>query len=455
MSGVSTIQIPANATNLLIDTRPAVSKLLQLPSVIANPGRVLMIKDFYGTAGNNSFTISTTGTDYIEDVIRSYTFSNSFGSVNLLSDGATSWRFIGSYDGTATSTMNVVNKGVMASTIPTSAFVVQLDVTSTIKTVTLPVVSTNPGRMLIIKDSYGKSGASTIVLSTVGSDRFEMSSCSTFILSQAYGSWTLLNDAVNTWYLSEFYRNTLTIASGPITLGGGFSLMSLTSQMVAWFDGADATTVTGTTSVTQWSDKSGKGRHATQTNAGYYPSYANSNMAFLNSATMLYLNNMPANTAGQSFIFVGKPLSTAYSWRTLLRGANADHNLIIYAGGTQIGRYANNNNGFIQFDSYVTDGTGNQTILFYVAIDSSDIYSGSLNGDSNLNTASGALANDNFYCFGNYQGGGQQFGYVSEMVMFSNNLTLSVRQQVEGYLAWKWGIQTNLPSYHPYKNAAP
>ena len=70
----------------------------------------------------------------------------------------------------------------------------------------------------------------------------------------------------------------------------------------------------------------------------------------------------------------------------------------------------NNNNGFVQFDSYVIDGTGNQTILFYVAIDSSDIYSGSLNGDSNLNVASGALANDNFYCFGNYQGGGQQFG---------------------------------------------
>ena len=454
MSGVSTIQIPQGSTSVLVDTRPPVSKLLQLPSVIANPGRILMIKDFYGTAGNSSFTISTTGTDYIEDVIQSYTFSNSFGSMNLLSDGATSWRFIGSYDGTASSTMNVINKGVMASTIPTSAFVVQLDVTSTIKTVTLPVVSTNPGRMLIIKDSYGKSGASTIVLSTVGTDRFEMSSCSTFVLSYPYGSWTLLNDAVSTWYLSEFYQNTLTISSGPVPTSG-FSLISLTSQMVAWFDGADATTVTGTTSVTQWSDKSGKGRHATQTNAGYYPSYASSNMAFLNNASMLYLNNMPANTAGQSFIFVGRPLSTAYSWRTLLRGVNADHNLIILANSTQIGRYANNNNGFIQFDSYVIDGTGNQTILFYVAIDSSDIYSGSLNGDSNLNVASGALANDNFYCFGNYQGGGQQFGYVSEMVMFSNNLTLSVRQQIEGYLAWKWGIQSNLPSYHPYKSAAP
>ena len=29
------------------------------------------------------------------------------------------------------------------------------------------------------------------------------------------------------------------------------------------------------------------------------------------------------------------------------------------------------------------------------------------------------------------------------------------RQQLEGYLAWKWGLEANLPVDHPYKNAAP
>ena len=28
-------------------------------------------------------------------------------------------------------------------------------------------------------------------------------------------------------------------------------------------------------------------------------------------------------------------------------------------------------------------------------------------------------------------------------------------QIIEGYLAWKWGIQTSLPSNHPHRNAAP
>jgi len=28
-------------------------------------------------------------------------------------------------------------------------------------------------------------------------------------------------------------------------------------------------------------------------------------------------------------------------------------------------------------------------------------------------------------------------------------------EKAEGYLAWKWGLEGNLPSDHPYKNSAP
>ena len=28
-------------------------------------------------------------------------------------------------------------------------------------------------------------------------------------------------------------------------------------------------------------------------------------------------------------------------------------------------------------------------------------------------------------------------------------------EKAEGYIAWKWGLQGNLPVSHPYKNAAP
>lgn len=45
--------------------------------------------------------------------------------------------------------------------------------------------------------------------------------------------------------------------------------------------------------------------------------------------------------------------------------------------------------------------------------------------------------------------------YLHEFLCFSEYFTESQRFVVEGYLAWKWGIQSQLPMEHPYKNARP
>jgi hypothetical protein len=41
-------------------------------------------------------------------------------------------------------------------------------------------------------------------------------------------------------------------------------------------------------------------------------------------------------------------------------------------------------------------------------------------------------------------------GNICEVLAYSNALSTGDRQTVEGYLAWKWGIQSNLPATHPY-----
>ena len=46
-------------------------------------------------------------------------------------------------------------------------------------------------------------------------------------------------------------------------------------------------------------------------------------------------------------------------------------------------------------------------------------------------------------------------GNVAEVLTYSRALTIYERQTVEGYLAWKWGLSSNLPSNHPYKTRAP
>jgi hypothetical protein len=46
-------------------------------------------------------------------------------------------------------------------------------------------------------------------------------------------------------------------------------------------------------------------------------------------------------------------------------------------------------------------------------------------------------------------------GNISEIIFTKPSIDGFVRQQTEGYLAWKWGLQANLPASHPFKNAPP
>jgi hypothetical protein len=46
-------------------------------------------------------------------------------------------------------------------------------------------------------------------------------------------------------------------------------------------------------------------------------------------------------------------------------------------------------------------------------------------------------------------------GNISEVILYNTALNTTQRQTVEGYLAWKWGLQASLPAGHPFKTAAP
>jgi hypothetical protein len=46
-------------------------------------------------------------------------------------------------------------------------------------------------------------------------------------------------------------------------------------------------------------------------------------------------------------------------------------------------------------------------------------------------------------------------GQIAEIIIVDGDLTDAERNRVEGYLAWKWGQQANLPVSHPHADAAP
>lgn len=94
----STAIILPSATVVAVDTR-TLPKVVYLPTVSTNQGRFLIFKDFYGTATRSTITISTTGTDYIEDINWTATMRSSFATMAMLSDGQRSWRITGFYNG--------------------------------------------------------------------------------------------------------------------------------------------------------------------------------------------------------------------------------------------------------------------------------------------------------------------------------------------------------------------
>ena len=44
---------------------------------------------------------------------------------------------------------------------------------------------------------------------------------------------------------------------------------------------------------------------------------------------------------------------------------------------------------------------------------------------------------------------------IAEVIAVRGDISTEDRQRIEGYLAWQWGLQANLPSGHPFKTAAP
>ena len=116
----------------------------------------------------------------------------------------------------------------MASILSSTATLIPVNVSSFSKIFVLPQVSTSAGRVLILKDMYGASFYSTITLSSTALNWFESTNISTLILRQNFGAWTLTNDGVNKWLLTDYYSGN----SLPSTTSNFFSSYSQSGNPV-------------------------------------------------------------------------------------------------------------------------------------------------------------------------------------------------------------------------------
>ena len=236
-----------------------------------------------------------------------------------------------------------------------------------------------------------------------------------------------------------------------------FNNPSVISGCQLWLDAADATTITGTSSVTQWRDKSGNTRHM-GVGSGT-TSYSSSAIQLTNSymfvTSAVNLTNVTvfiiAKTTGphNQTVFIGRP------------NTNVDYNSLdgfgFYMDSTSgirfYGQFPSGNSQFSVNTStprlFSFKSTGTSVSGWYEGVSQS----GATLSSTRTSTAQG------FAIGAHWQGGsyGNIIANASlyEIIVYNSDVTDNQRQQIEGYLAWKWGLQGNLPSDHPYKTAAP
>jgi sugar lactone lactonase YvrE len=232
-----------------------------------------------------------------------------------------------------------------------------------------------------------------------------------------------------------------------------------------WFDAADMTTITGSSPVTAWRDKSGNRWNAT-TLIGTAPTTTTVNglnaVSFPASSTLTVSNVLFSLVQSRAIFVVYRVPTSApnyISWfSTQASGINnqgGHNNLVIPTGGG--GPYLQSFavGGAVQgmgADPAVnTIGTTALAAMIHSSVSTaSNVVT--LNGTSytlTTNTlASGYGSGTVTYYIGNAY---PQAYILCEYILYQREFTVVERQQVEAYLAWKWGITSSLPATHPYK----
>jgi hypothetical protein len=240
-----------------------------------------------------------------------------------------------------------------------------------------------------------------------------------------------------------------------------------------WLDGADATTVTGTSPVTAWRDKSQNvssttsvvGSPALTTNAinGLPAILLNGSSSFtgpstgsLNTLTVCIVGTQSNTCAiNGGLVCLGRP--TYDDWNDV--GSLAIAEFTPVGSGLML----STRNG-VNSQTTNTGGTGSANgstatpFIYIIVFDgtyTNTYLKGTIQSTANLTTMNGTFAYTN-YVIGSRAGSTAATywtGYIGEVIIYNAALTTNQRQSIEGYLAWKWGI--TLVNTHPYYSSAP
>jgi hypothetical protein len=253
-----------------------------------------------------------------------------------------------------------------------------------------------------------------------------------------------------------------------------------------WFDAADAATKTITSGrVSQWDDKSSFARHVSQSNATNRPV---DNTVTLNSLPVMsfdssdHLNRTKAaglaglvQNTGQVSVFAVRRFNNLANGTcvvlTVGTGDASSGRISQYSvtsvddheryGGIRVdgGGFVNETAGLLSVSTWqVTAGLYNAKAALLTAHRNGSVAIAGFtwgtaglfsntepDGPGDIGLAVGAWTDPSSGTFE---------GDIAELIV-THYADTATRQRIEGYLAWKWGLQGSLPGGHPYESAAP
>ena len=233
--------------------------------------------------------------------------------------------------------------------------------------------------------------------------------------------------------------------------------------LTMWLDASDTSSITlSGTNVTQWKDKSVNGFNATQATSGNQPTYNSGTRSLsFNGTSSAMISSLTIPFQTHSIFIVFNPTTTSTNTNVLVFETTDGSSYINTP-------YYNSSNtpptaAYINSLSTLKYNT-NPTLVYNNTIGATSmvevvVASGSqavyLNGNAQTTTSSAITSGTTptltigaWNSASGYTGFFQ--GTVNEIIIYNTTLTTQQRQQVEGYLAWKWNLQTNLPPAHPY-----
>jgi hypothetical protein len=226
---------------------------------------------------------------------------------------------------------------------------------------------------------------------------------------------------------------------------------------VCWLDAADASTIVlSGSSVTQWTDKSGYAYHATPQLSGtsVAPTYANNGVvfagtsvlntplpnSFLTQMTYFIVGDCPS---GSQLFIAGKSPNNSTNRVWFISVTSGSLQRTEGYGGTIVntGAAITPNVRFLYNGTLVSAGTSSMFLNGTLT----NTKTGTLTYNGIGTTAIGGYIDDS-----NPNGAARMTGRINEILIYSSALSFSQMQRIEGYLAWKWGLTTLLPTTHPF-----